>query len=117
MAGKDLEKFIERYPTYIEALEILEQKDKRIAELEKQLDQANERLKGAIVPRFKYGDCVYVVYTNTDIFKGQIDLFDYYSHKYFVFFNEDIGSDWFFENRLFSTKKEAQEKLKELQNG
>ena len=34
MAGKDLEKFIERYPTYIEALEMLEDKDQRIAELE-----------------------------------------------------------------------------------
>lgn len=34
MTGKDLEKFIERYPTYIEALEMLEQKDQRIAELE-----------------------------------------------------------------------------------
>ena len=37
MAGKDLEKFIERYPTYIEALEMLEQKDQRIAELEQEL--------------------------------------------------------------------------------
>ena len=36
MAGKDLEKFVEKYPTYIEALEILEQKDQRIAELEAQ---------------------------------------------------------------------------------
>lgn len=37
MAGKDLEKFIERYPTYIEALEMLEDKDQRIAELEQKL--------------------------------------------------------------------------------
>lgn len=35
--GEDLEKFIERYPTYIEALEMLEQKDQQIAELEKEL--------------------------------------------------------------------------------
>ena len=38
MAGKDLEKFIERYPTYIEALEMLEDKDQRIAELEQDLE-------------------------------------------------------------------------------
>lgn len=44
MAVKDLEKFIERYPTYIEALEMLEQKDQRIAELEKQLDQLKQQL-------------------------------------------------------------------------
>ena len=35
--GEDLEKFTERYPTYIEALEMLEQKDQRIAELEQEL--------------------------------------------------------------------------------
>ena len=35
--GEDLEKFTERYPTYIEALEMLEDKDQRIAELEQEL--------------------------------------------------------------------------------
>ena len=45
MAGKDLEKFIEKYPTYIEALEMLEDKDQRIAELEQELNKANEKLK------------------------------------------------------------------------
>ena len=42
MAGKDLEKFIERYPTYIEALEMLETKDQRIAELEQELAEYKE---------------------------------------------------------------------------
>lgn len=42
MAGKDLEKFIERYPTYIEALEMLEDKDQRIAELEQELAELKE---------------------------------------------------------------------------
>ena len=42
MAGKDLEKFIERYPTYIEALEMLEQKDQHIAELEQELAELKE---------------------------------------------------------------------------
>ena len=44
MAGKDLEKFIERYPTYIEALEMLEDKDQRIAELEQKLAELKEML-------------------------------------------------------------------------
>lgn len=42
MAGKDLEKFIEKYPTYIEALEMLEQKAQRIAELEQELANYKE---------------------------------------------------------------------------
>ena len=48
MAGKDLEKFIERYPTYIEALEMLEDKDQRITELEQQIAELKS----------KYEDCV-----------------------------------------------------------
>ena len=155
MAGKDLEKFIERYPTYIEALEILEQKDQRIAELEQELAKYKElqdRLglknvdefewfvmldlltdneknmhildlhrelaelkEKAIVPKFKHQDYVYAIYSDRDIFKGQIDIFDYYTKKYLVFFNDDIGNDWFSENSLFNTEQEAQEKLKEMQ--
>ena len=111
MAGKDLEKFIERYPTYIEALEMLEDKDQRIAELEQELAELKEK---AIVPRFKYKDYVYAVYSDRDIFKGQIDIFDYYTKEYLVFFSEDIGNDWFSENSLFATEQEAIEKLKEI---
>ena len=40
---QDLEKFVERYPTYIEALEMLEQKDQRIAELEQELAELKEK--------------------------------------------------------------------------
>ena len=110
--GEDLEKFIERYPTYIEALEMLEDKDQRIAELEQELAELKEK---AIVPRFKYKDYVYAIYSDKDIFKGQIDIFDYYTKEYLVFFSEDIGSDWFSENLLFTTEQEAQDKLKEIQ--
>lgn len=154
--GEDLEKFTERYPTYIEALEMLEQKDQRIAELEKDLEfttkTANELIEikhkleqelnsknmlcenyncglnkkiqqlkkelaelkeNAIVPRFKYKDYVYAIYSDKDIFKGQIDIFDYYTKEYLVFFSEDIGNDWFSANSLFATEQEAQDKLKE----
>lgn len=81
---QDLEKFVERYPTYIEALEMLEQKDQRIAELEKDLEfttkTANELIEikhkleqelaelkeKAIVPPVKIGDTIYVVPSKTN---------------------------------------------------
>lgn len=84
---------------------------KRIAELEQQLAELK---KNAIVPKFKYKHYVYVLYTDIDIFKGQVDMFDYYTNRYLIFFGEDIGSDWFSENLLFATEQEAQEKLKEM---
>ena len=44
-----------------EHTKVIEKQQKRIAELEKQLDQANERLKGAIIPKFKIGQEIYSV--------------------------------------------------------
>ena len=118
MAGKDLEKFIERYPTYIEALEILEQKDKRIAELE-------EQLKNAIVLPISVKQEIYYVY-ETDI-SGDIA---YTIDKGFVGTILLDGNIWFrgiydsgltywhllkdFNSDVFATKEEAQEKLKEI---
>ena len=90
--------------------ELLKQKDQRIAELEQKLEELKEK---AIVPKFKHHDYVYAIYSDKDIFKGQIDVFDYYTNRYFIFFGEDIGSDWFSENLLFTTEQEAIEKLKE----
>lgn len=92
--------------------ELLKQKDKRIAKLEQKLAELKEN---AIVPKFKHHDYVYAIYSDKDIFKGQIDIFDYYTKEYLVFFSEDIGNDWFSENLLFTTEQEAQEKLKEIQ--
>lgn len=102
---------IEPYENW-ELREDLSQKDKRIAELEQELAELKEK---AIVPQFKYKDYVYAIYSDKDIFRGQIDIFDYYTKEYLVFFNEDIGNDWFSENSLFATEQEAQEKLKETQ--
>ena len=89
-------------------LDWLNQQDHRIAELE-------EQLKNAIVPKFKVGQMVYSPLDLQDIYKGQIDVFDYYAQKYWVFFGDDIGCEWCCESELFKTKKEAQAKLKELQ--
>ena len=87
------------------------EKNMHILDLHRQLAELKEK---AIIPRFKADDYVYALYADKNIYKGKIDVFDYYSHKYLVFFDVDIGCDWFFENRLFKTKKEAQVKLKEI---
>ena len=102
---------VEPYQNW-ELREDLEQKDQRIAELEQELAKLKEM---AIVPKFKHHDYVYAIYSDKDIFKGQIDIFDYYTKEYLVFFSEDIGNDWFSENLLFATEQEAQAKLKEIQ--
>ena len=90
---------------------VIEKQQKRIAELEQELAELKEK---AIVPKFKHQDYVYAICSYKDIFRGQIDVFDYYSNTYFIFFGEDIGSDWFSENLLFATEQEAQAKLKEM---
>ena len=77
--------------------------DAKIAE--KLLDQAYERL-----PKFKKDELVYAFFTQTEIYKGQIDAFDYYTNSYLIFPNEDIGNEWIKANKVFKTKAEAEEK-------
>lgn len=90
---------------------------KYITNLQSQLDQANERLKGAIVPKFKKDDFVYALFTQAEIYKGQIDAFDYYTNSYLVFPNEDVGNEWIKADKVFKSKAEAQAKLQELRGG
>lgn len=87
---------------------MIEERDIKIAEIE-------EHLKNAVIPKFKIKQTVYSMLGFTEIFKGQIDVFDYYTQRYWVFFGDDIGCEWLYESELFRTKKEAQAKLKELQ--
>lgn len=101
-----------RLTTKIDKLAMIRCLKERIAELEQELAELKENV---IIPRFKYKDYVYAIYSDKDIFKGQIDIFDYYTKEYLVFFSEDIGNDWFSENSLFTTKQEALNKLKEIQ--
>ena len=54
------------YPVNKEDIVIALGIDKTIADLQSQLDQANERLKGAIVPPVKIGDTIYVVPSKTN---------------------------------------------------
>ena len=121
MAGKDLEKFIERYPTYIEALEMLEQKDQRIAELEQELAELKEK---AIVPKFKIGQEVWFVkYFNAGCYEFaygkviEIKITEYDGIFYEMEYRNNCEIDFRSRNEkyVFDTKEEAQDKLKEIQ--
>ena len=125
MAGKDLEKFIERYPTYIEALEMLEDKDQRIAELEQELAELKEK---AIVPKFKIGQECYYVYTKSQLRPFNVKIgrttFDTDRKNKIMYDSDFEDDDSYFEKyygmkecNLFATEQEAQAKLQELQNG
>lgn len=107
------EKYNQNY-SINEIIKILEQKDKRIAELEQELAKLKEK---AIVPKFKRNDFVYAIFTKTQIYKGQIDAFDYYTNSYLIYPNEDIGNEWIKANKVFKTKAEAEKKLQELRGG
>lgn len=79
--------------------------DQRIAELEEQVKA---------IPKFKQNSYVYAFFTQTEIYKGQIDAFDYYTNSYLIFPNEDIGNEWVPAHLVFATKAEAEAKLKEI---
>ena len=129
--GEDLEKFVERYPTYIEALEMLENKDQRIAELEQDLEfttkTANELIEikhkleqelaelkeKAIVPKFSPGQIVYFA----NIVEGTVNKFNYIGEDKYNYVVEDKTGEVFIrmKERTFATEQEAQDKLKEIQ--
>ncbi len=110
MAGKDLEKFIEKYPTYIEALEMLEQKDQHIVELKQELAELKEK---AIVPKFSSGQIVYFA----NIVEGTVNKFNYIGEDKYNYVVEDKTGEVFIrmKERTFATEQEALEKLKEIQ--
>ena len=142
--GEDLEKFIEKYPTYIEALEMLEDKDQRIAELEQELAELKEK---AIVPPVKIGDTIYVVPSKTNyeiniinrhselnkVYEYIVSEIRYNKYGYSVvceldnipfYFNYEKAKKWccehfdtekFYGETWFATEQEAQDKLKEIQ--
>ena len=141
--GEDLEKFIEKYPTYIEALEMLEQKDQRIAELEQELAELKEKV---IVSPVKIGDTIYVVPSKTNyeiniinrhselnkVYEYIVSEIRYNKYGYSVvceldnipfYFNyeeakrccEHFDTEKFYGETWFTTEQEALEKLKEIQ--
>lgn len=83
--------------------------DKTIANLQSQLDQANERLKG--LPKFGIGQKVYYVRDTT--FPIEID--EIQSRQGNFFYVDYTYNEIFKESELVATREEAQEKLKEIQ--
>ena len=88
---------------------MLDNKDKRIADLQSQLDQANERLKG--LPKFGIGQKVYYVRDTT--FPIEID--EIQSRQGNFFYVDYTYNEIFKESELVATREEAQAKLKEIQ--
>ncbi len=91
---------------------LLNKQDQRIAELE-------ERLKNAIVPKFKVGQEVWWIDTIMNSFNEQRYRIESYLIDSIVITNKQFryyGDDglWLGDNELFATKEEAEAKLKEL---
>lgn len=89
-----------------------------------QLDQANERLKGAIVPKFKIGQEVYKVYTKDQRFPFKVKIIGVKitqtEEKISVLCDTEedgIEMGWYPEKILFETLEEAEKKLQELRYG
>lgn len=115
------QKLIEEYKDLYLAHDMLKQTS--IA-LNKQLDQANKRLKGAIVPKFKIGQEVYKVYTKDQRFPFKVKIIGFKitqtEEKNSVLYDTEedgIEMGWYPEKILFATLEEAEKKLQELQNG
>ena len=108
---------------------MLDNKDKKIADLQSQLDQANERLKGAIIPRYKIGTKLYMIPTEFNRLKGIKDYellsisLSSIGLRYDLCLNKKekgieqfyCASEDMFGQSIFATLEEAQDKLKEIQ--
>ena len=97
------------------ALLVSAEHNAKIEKLEQQLAEKEFYKLKSQTPKFKQNSYVYAFFTQTEIYKGQIDAFDYYTNSYLIFPNEDIGNEWVPAHLVFKTKEEAQAKLEELQ--
>lgn len=102
-----------------------------IIDLQSQLDQANERLKGAIIPRYKIGTKLYMIPTEFNRLKGIKDYellsisLSSIGLRYDLSLNKKekgvepfyCASEDMFGQSIFSTLEEAQAKLQELRGG
>lgn len=109
---------------------MLDNKDKKIADLQLQLDQANERLKGVSVLKFELGQEVFVFDWDKQIRSGRIYeiqinavLHDRQPHiTYLVDFtgnysDDDQENDYYEEKDIYATEEEINIKLQELRGG
>ena len=102
----------ERYELKISNLEHkLNEKEQRIAELE-------EQLKDYIKPKFKVGqDIFYYHIARNKIYSGVVEDIKWFAKIKGIYYRiTQLQRDYFWirEDELFSTKEEAQAKLKEL---
>lgn len=97
---------------------LLKKERERTKNLQSQLDRANERLKGAIVPKFKIGQEVYYYHiARNKIYLGLIEDIQYFATRCSIFYRiPNLQRDYFWirEDELFATEQEAQAKLKEI---
>ena len=94
-----------------------------IKDLQNQLNQANERLKGAIIPKFKIRQEVWFISDpDVDVYRKvrhikveDISISSFFTERGIMY----SGGDWagLSENELFATKEEAEKKLQELRGG
>lgn len=119
------------YPVNKEDIVIALGIDKTIADLQSQLDQANERLKGAIIPRYAIGTKLYMIPTEFNRLKGIKDYellsisLSSIGLRYDLSLNKKekgvepfyCASEDMFGQSIFSTLEEAEKKLQELRNG
>lgn len=98
---------------------------------EQQLDQATERLKGAIIPRYKIGTKLYMIPTEFNRLKGIKDYellsisLSSIGLRYDLSLNKKekgvepfyCASEDMFGQSIFSTLEEAEKKLQELRGG
>ena len=133
---EDLDKFKERYPTYIEALDKIDELNQRIAELEEiikdSLNQRDklikisvrrgeenaklqERLKNAIVPKFKIGQVVWTVDNSGKIINGKVIVIeiDEKKHLSYTIHLREFCVLYKLEEHMFKTKAKAQKYLEE----
>lgn len=112
-------------------LEAQQEYEKHIANLQSQLDQANERLKGAIISRYQIGTKLYMIPTEFNRLKGikdytllSVSLSDI-GVRYDLCLNKKeksvepfyCASEDMLGQSIFTTLEEAQAKLKELRGG
>lgn len=87
--------------------ERLAEKDRRIAELEKQL-------KNAIVPKFRYGQDVWCVYPTNKHRQGFVFELDFVGYTKDKIICRITDNEEFEYDEVFATKEEALERLKKL---
>ena len=84
--------------------------NKKIEKLQQDRDTWKKACEDA-TPKFKVKEFVYTIFSDKDIFKGQIDSYDYYSKCYLIFFNDDLGSEWIPRIFVFKTKNNVKQYL------